>query len=488
MSGSVPGHIFREYDIRGVADRDLSDAIAHGIGRAFGAMLAEGSGGSGNDLLRVAVGRDCRLSSPRLFAALVKGLIESGMHVIEIGEGPTPMLYFAAHHLGTDGAIMITGSHNPGDENGFKMMRGKASFFGPDIQALKARIEKGDFGPQKEGEGRHEKTDVQDAYVEEMKKRFDFSKAKGLSFVVDAGNGAGGPLAIRTMKALGLAPEPLFCEMDGRFPNHHPDPTVLKNIETLIERVRASKARVGIAYDGDADRLGAVDENGDVIWGDKLMILFSRALLKERAGASIIGEVKCSQTLYDDIAKHGGDPIVWKTGHSLIKTKMKETGALLAGEMSGHLFFADRYFGYDDAIYASLRLLEILSNDPRPLSEMLADVPKTFTTPELRVDCPDAIKFQVVAAVTKHFKAAGNEVLDIDGARISFGANEEPAAGAGAGAGPGKAAPPKWGLVRASNTGPILVMRFEAGSAEELDAIQKQVEAVVAEERAKLAS
>jgi phosphomannomutase / phosphoglucomutase len=471
MTVAVPGHIFREYDIRGVAERDLSDAVAHGIGRGFGVMLGEGRGAEAGPL-RVAVGRDCRLSSPRLFVALVKGLVEAGAHVIDVGEGPTPMLYFAAHHLGTDGAVMITGSHNPGDENGFKMMRGKASFFGADIQTLKVKIERGDLGPTKDG--KVEKQDVQDAYVAEMKKRFDFTKSTKLSFVVDAGNGAGGPLAIRTMKALGLEPDPLFCEMDGRFPNHHPDPTVLENVEALIKRVKAIKARVGIAYDGDADRLGAVDENGDVVWGDKLMILFSRALLQDRPGATILGEVKCSQTLYDDIAKHGGNPVVWKTGHSLIKTKMKETGALLAGEMSGHLFFADRYFGYDDAIYASLRLLEILANDPRPLSEMLADVPKTFTTPELRVDCPDAIKFQVVAAVTKHFKAAGNEVLDIDGARISFKGKE--------------GGPPKWGLVRASNTGPVLVMRFEAGTSDELDAIRRQVEGVVAEERAKLAS
>ncbi|HVH45641.1 MAG TPA: phosphomannomutase/phosphoglucomutase [Labilithrix sp.] len=473
MSVAVPGHIFREYDIRGVAERDLSDSIAHGIGRGFGAMLSEGR--SEKEPLRVAVGRDCRLSSPRLFAALVKGLVEAGAKVIDIGEGPTPKLYFAAHHLGTDGAVMITGSHNPGDENGFKMMRGKASFFGPEIQTLKGRIEKSDFGPIKDGNV--EKQDVEDAYVAEMKKRFDFSKVKGLPFVVDAGNGAGGPLALATMKALGLEPDPLFCDMDGRFPNHHPDPTVLENIAALVARVKATKARVGIAYDGDADRLGAVDENGDVIWGDKLMILFSRALLKERAGATILGEVKCSQTLYDDIAKHGGKPVVWKTGHSLIKTKMKETGALLAGEMSGHLFFADRYFGYDDAIYASLRLLEILANDPRPLSAMLADVPKTFTTPELRVDCPDAIKFKVVAAVTKHFKDAGNDVLDIDGARISFAAK-----------GAKSDDPPKWGLVRASNTGPVLVMRFEAGTAPELETIRRQVEAVVTAERAKLAS
>ncbi|MBX3230416.1 MAG: phosphomannomutase/phosphoglucomutase [Labilithrix sp.] len=464
MSASVPGHIFREYDIRGVAERDLSDDLAYGVGRGFGAMI----GGAGKT---VAVGRDCRLSSPRLFAALTKGLVAAGARVIDVGVGPTPKLYFAAHFLETDGAVMITGSHNPGDENGFKMMRGKASFFGPDIQALKANIEEG-FGADAAGGGVEQK-DVEDAYVAEMKTRFDFSgaKGKGLAFVLDAGNGAGGPLAVKTMRALGLEPDPLFCDMDGNFPNHHPDPTVLENIAALVKRVRDTGARVGLAYDGDADRLGAIDEKGEVIWGDKLMILFSRALLKDKPGATILGEVKCSQTLYDDIAKHGGEPVVWKTGHSLIKTKMKETGALLAGEMSGHLFFADRYRGYDDAIYASLRLLEIVANDPRPLSEMLADVPKTFTTPELRLDCPDAIKFQVVAAVTKHFKDKGNKVLDIDGARISFAS---------------KGTAPTWGLVRASNTGPVLVMRFEAGTQEELDAIKKEVEAVVAAERAKL--
>jgi phosphomannomutase/phosphoglucomutase len=307
-----------------------------------------------------------------------------------------------------------------------------------------------------------------------MKTRFDFSKLPGtanLKFVVDAGNGAGGPLALKTMRALGLKPDPLYCEMDGHFPNHHPDPTVLENIADLVARVTQTGSRVGIAYDGDADRLGATDERGDVIWGDKLMILFSRALLAASPGATILGEVKCSQTLYDDIAKHGGKPIIWKTGHSLIKTKMKETGALLAGEMSGHLFFADRYRGYDDAIYASLRLLEILAKEPgKRLSDMLADVPETFTTPELRVECPDAIKFDVVAAVTKHYKEKGYPVLDIDGARISF---------------PGGGNAPKWGLVRASNTGPVLVMRFEAGTQGELEAIYNEVDAVVKAERAK---
>ena len=463
---SVPANIFREYDIRGVADRDLSDELAEGVGRGLGVMLQVGGKAP-----RLAVGRDCRLSSNRLHAALLRGLAKAGVHVVDIGVGPTPMLYFAVHHLNADGGIMITGSHNPGDENGFKMMRGKASFYGADIQKLRETIVAQDYGgPQ--GPGKVELFDVQDAYVATMKERFDFT-GTNLVFTIDAGNGSGGPLGMRTMKAVGLNPDPLYCEMDGHFPHHHPDPTVEKNLAQLVARVKETKARVGLAYDGDADRLGAVDAEGNVIWGDKLLILFARALLKDHPGATVIGEVKCSQTLYDDIAKHGGKPLVWKTGHSLIKTKMKETGALLAGEMSGHIFFADRYFGYDDALYGGLRLLEILAKDPRSLAEMLADVPKTFSTPELRVDCPDAIKFAVVAAVTRRYKEKGNPVLDIDGARISF---------------PTTGTAPKWGLVRASNTGPILVMRFEAGSAEELAAIRAEVEAVVTEERAKAAS
>jgi len=460
---SVPANIFREYDIRGVAERDLSDELAEGVGRGLGEMLKVDGKPP-----RLAVGRDCRLSSPRLHAALLRGLAQAGVHVVDIGVGPTPMLYFAVHHLGTDGGIMITGSHNPGDENGFKMMRGKASFYGADIQKLREKIVAADYGA--ESTGKVELHDVQDSYVASMKERFDFG-GSNLVFSLDAGNGSGGPLGMRVMKELGLSPDPLFCEMDGTFPNHHPDPTVEKNLAALVARVKETKARVGIAYDGDADRIGAVDAEGNVIWGDKLLILFSRALLKDKPGATVIGEVKCSQTLYDDIAKHGGKPVVWKTGHSLIKTKMKETGALLAGEMSGHIFFADRYYGFDDAIYAGLRLLEILQKDPRSLADMLADVPKTFSTPELRVDCSDTIKFDVVAAVTRRYKEKGNPVVDIDGARISF---------------PGTSSAPKWGLVRASNTGPILVMRFEAGSEQELAEIKAEVEGVVAEERAKL--
>jgi phosphomannomutase/phosphoglucomutase len=460
---TFPAHAFREYDIRGIADRDLTDPVARGIGSGFASMI-----GAGDRRVRIAVGRDCRLSSDRLFAALADGLTGAGADVVDVGVGPTPMLYGSVHALSTDGGVMITGSHNPGDENGFKMMRGKASFFGGDIQALRARVER---GVSRTGlpRGLVEQVDIRDRYVDMVTSGIRLDR-RDIKFVVDAGNGVGGPLALTCMRKLGLSPDPLFCDMDGRFPNHHPDPTVPANLDALIERVRSTGARVGIAYDGDADRLGAVDANGEIVWGDRLMILFSRALLADKPGAAILGEVKCSQTLYDDIAKHGGRPIMWKTGHSLIKTKMKEEGALLAGEMSGHLFFADRYYGYDDAIYASLRLLEILARDPRTISEMLADVPRTFATPELRVDCPDAIKFDVVAAVRSHFRAAGLPVIDIDGARISFGTEREPA----------------WGLVRASNTGPVLVMRFEASTAARRDAIRAEVEQIVNATRAKL--
>ncbi|HSQ63871.1 MAG TPA: phosphomannomutase/phosphoglucomutase [Polyangiaceae bacterium] len=449
-----PAHVFREYDIRGVADRDLTDELAFSLGLGLASTLAAGRSP------RLAVGRDCRLSSGRLHEALLRGLVEGGAHVVDVGVGPTPMLYFAVHHLETDGGIMITGSHNPADENGFKIMRGRASFFGADIQQLRARLDAGDL-PRTPG-GKVESIDVQDDYVATTTSRIARPK-EPMKVVLDAGNGVGGPLGLRCLRTIGLEPDPLFCDMDGLFPNHHPDPTVPKNMAALIERVVSTGARVGLAYDGDADRLGAVDANGDIVWGDKLMILFSRALLETNPGAKILGEVKCSSTLYDDIARHGGQPIMWKTGHSLIKTKMKQEGALLAGEMSGHLFFADRYFGYDDAIYASMRLVELLAASGKTMGELLADVPRTFTTPELRVDCPDATKFDIVAGVAKTFRGRGRHVIDVDGARIEF--------------------PSGWGLVRASNTGPVLVMRFEAQSEAELAKIRGEVEAAVQSER-----
>jgi len=348
----VPAHVFREYDIRGVADRDLKSDLARGIGRGFATIVgAPATPAAAGKKLRVAVGRDCRLSSDRLFAALAEGLTSGGIDVVDIGIGPTPLLYASVHALPVDGGIMITGSHNPGDENGFKMMRGKASFFGADIQALRRIIEEERFSTAS-GTGTVERADVHARYVDMVTSGIHLARTD-LRFVLDAGNGSGGPLGLACMRKLGLHPDALYCEMDGRFPNHHPDPTVPHNLDALIARVRETGARIGLAFDGDADRLGAVDANGDIVWGDKLMILFSRALLADKPGAAILGEVKCSQTMYDDIAKHGGRPILWKTGHSLIKTKMKEEGALLAGEMSGHLFFADRYYGYDDAIYAS---------------------------------------------------------------------------------------------------------------------------------------
>jgi phosphomannomutase / phosphoglucomutase len=464
----VPANIFREYDIRGVADRDLTNDVARGIGRGLATLLPRSVAGAshrGAPPLRLAVGRDCRVSSPRLFDALTGGLLEQGVQVIDIGIGPTPYLYSAVHMLDVDGGVMITGSHNAGDENGFKIMQGKASFYGADIQKLRACIESDAFAGHHDGDnvgGSMSEVDHRGAYVRAITEGIKLARTD-MKFVVDAGNGAGGPLAIEAMEHLGLAPEKLFCEMDGTFPNHHPDPTVPKNLEALIARVRATGARVGIAYDGDADRIGAVDANGDIIWGDKLLILFARHLLKANPGAAVLGEVKCSQTLYDDIAKHGGRPIMWKTGHSLIKTKMKEEHALLAGEMSGHVFFADRYKGYDDALYASLRLLEILAADPRSIGEMLSDVPQTFTTPEIRVDCPDGLKAAVVKNVLATYEARGLSVIAIDGARISFGTPGAPA----------------WGLVRASNTGPILVMRFEAGTEAERDRIRAEVEGVV---------
>lgn len=453
----VPRSIFREYDIRGVADRDLGDDLAASLGRAFAGTLRDGLPAGAP--LTIAVARDGRLSSPRLTGALTGALVQAGARVVDVGIGPTPLLYFAAHHLGTDGAVMITASHNDAPDNGFKLMRGKASFFGADIQKLADRIESGIDDAARPSGGSIEARDLRDAYIAQVKASARLTRTD-LRFVVDAGNGSAGPLGIATLQALGFAPDPLFCDIDGRFPNHHPDPTVPKNLEALAARMKETGADLGIAWDGDGDRLGAVDRNGDIVWGDKLLILFSRALLREHPGAKILGEVKCSATLYADIAKHGGQPIVWKTGHSLIKTKMKQEGALLAGEMSGHMFFADRWPGFDDATYAAVRLLEILTAEGKTMGELLADVPQTFATPEIRVTCPDAVKFEVVRRVTEHYRAR-HPVLDIDGARVDFGDGA-------------------WGLCRASNTGPVLVLRFEATTPERRDAIRAEVEAVVA--------
>jgi phosphomannomutase/phosphoglucomutase len=452
----MTNHIYREYDIRGVADRDLTSPVVRGIGRGLGVLLRSSNGTATKP--RIAIGRDCRLSGPRLTQDLVAGLRASGADVVDVGIGPTPYLYFAAHHLKTQGSVMITGSHNPADENGFKIMRGKASFFGEDIQKLGRFVREGNFGPDTEGS--LESTDLSDAYVSALTQSVKLDDPS-IKVVVDAGNGAAGPLGLRALRAVGLDPVPLYCEMDGTCPHHHPDPTVPKNLATLIETMKKVGAIVGIAFDGDGDRLGVVDSNGEPIWGDKLLALFARDVLARHAGAMVIGEVKCSQTAFDDIAHHGGRPLMWKTGHSNIKTKMKEEQALLAGEMSGHFFFADRYFGYDDGIYAALRVLEIVSRAKKPVGELLSDLPMTYSTPEIRVACPDDAKQGVVRAVRDHFRGK-YETSEIDGVRIRY---------------PDGA----WALVRASNTGPIIVVRFEAPSEARLTEVRGQVEAVLRE-------
>lgn len=452
----LPRHIFREYDIRGVAERDLSSELVERIGAAYAATLREELAGRAP---LVALSRDGRLSSPRIHAALVRGLRHVGAEVVDIGIGPTPQLYFAAFSLGTDGAIQITGSHNPGPDNGLKLMRGKASFFGADIQALLERIEKGPE-PAAAAPGSYGERDVAVAYIEELRRSTRLpASASSMKVVVDAGNGAAGPLGLRALRALGLDVDPLYCDIDGNFPNHHPDPTLPENLVALRERVLSTGAKLGLAWDGDGDRLGAIDEHGEIVWGDKLMILFSRALLAEHPGATILGEVKCSETLFDDVRARGGRVLYARTGHSLIKSMMKAEGAMLAGEMSGHLFFADRWLGFDDGIYAALRLLEIVAQHQKGLGELLGDVPRTYATPEIRVDVADEHKFEVVAKVRAHFEAS-HPVLAIDGARIDFGDGA-------------------WGLCRASNTQPVLVLRFEAKSEPRLAEIRAEVEAAV---------
>lgn len=441
--------IFRAYDIRGDADRDLTDALAEGVGRAYGSLLRQNGG------RRIALGRDCRTHGPRLHAALVRGLLATGVEVEDVGVVPTPLLYFAVFHRDLDGGIQITGSHNPSGDNGFKMMMGKNSLHGDGVQEIRRRIESG--VPDASG-GEIVDRPIEDAYVDYVADNLSLG-ARPLRIVIDGGNGAGGPAALRVMERLGVEVDPIYTDMDGTFPNHHPDPTVAENLQDLIERVRSSGADVGVAYDGDADRIGVVDEAGTIIWGDRLMILLSREVLREVPGAAIVSEVKCSRTLFEDIAAQGGRPIMSQVGHSIIKERMKEEDALLGGEMSGHIFFRHRWFGFDDAVYATGRLLEILSQTDRSMSELLEDVPVTHVTPEIRLDCPDSVKFGVVERAVAHYKSL-YDVIDIDGARVNF--------------------PTGWGLIRASNTQPVIVLRAEAESADALATIRAELEGFVA--------
>jgi len=439
--------IFREYDIRGVADVELLDADIEFLGRACGTYLLRHSGN------KINLARDTRLSSPRLRDALMRGLKATGCHVTDLGVVPTPVLYYSVFHLQAAGGVMITGSHNPPEFNGFKTVCGESTIHGEAIQELFRMIQTGDLAT---GEGSETPYDAVTPYVDEVAAQFHFPRR--LRVVFDAGNGTGGPVMHRILERLNADATEMFFEMDGRFPNHHPDPTVLKNLEPLIAKVLETGADLGIAFDGDTDRIGAVDDHGTVLYGDQLMIIYGREILTRKPGATFIGEVKCSQLMYDDLAAHGGNPIMWKTGHSLIKAKMKETRAELAGEMSGHMFFADRYYGFDDALYAACRLMEIVANSGHPLSSQLDGLPKTVTTPEIRFDCPDELKFRVVQLAAAELQSR-HKTLDVDGVRVLF--------------------PQGWGLVRASNTQPVLVMRFEATNPELLRQYQEEVEAVV---------
>jgi phosphomannomutase / phosphoglucomutase len=441
----VSPYVFREYDIRGVADRDFPDDTVYDLGRALGTYFIR------KDVRRISLGRDCRLSSPRLNETLTRGLLDTGCHLVDLDVIPTPLLYFSLFKLEVGGGIMITGSHNPPDNNGFKLCLGTDSIYGEEIQTIRKMLEARDF---EKGHGERVVDDLIEAYMEALPPLIEMGDRR-CRVVTDAGNGTAGPIAGRLYRKLGVEVTELFSEMDGTFPNHHPDPTIPENLDALVRTVLESKADLGIAFDGDADRIGAVDEKGRIIWGDRLMILFSRALLKDVPGAAVIAEVKCSQTLFDDIESRGGRAIMWKAGHSLIKAKLKEEKAQLAGEMSGHIFFADRYFGYDDAVYAGARLLEIMSRTGAKLSDLLADVPVTVATPEIRTECDDGIKFSVVKRLVEIFKA-DYRVIDVDGARILFNGG--------------------WGLVRASNTQPVLVLRFEAKDEKTLEKMRGVVE------------
>ena len=434
--------VFREYDIRGIVADDFDDAFVTDLGRSYATLLHRAGKKT------VTLGRDCRLSSDRLRDLLAEGILSSGINLVDIGVVPTPLLYFSMLHWKMDGGVMITGSHNAAEYNGFKLGVGPTTIHGAEIQRVREIIERRDFvttGAKGTLTERPVIPDYNDFILSQFKLK------PGMKVVVDGGNGCGGVIAAPLMKRLGLDTIELYTEMDGRFPHHHPDPTVEENMRDLIAAVKNNHATIGIAYDGDADRIGAVDENGKIVWGDELMVAFSRAILCEHPGAAIIGEVKCSKRMYDDIARHGGRPIMWKTGHSLIKSKLKEEHAALAGEMSGHMFFADRYYGFDDAIYASFRLLEILSREGRGLGAILADLPPSHITPEIRVDCADDRKFEVVRRAAEFF-SKHYEVIDVDGVRVNF--------------------PDGWGLVRASNTQPALVTRFEATSEKRLAEIR----------------
>ena len=447
----APG-IFRQYDIRGIVDRDLTAEAAHAIGGAYATYLRVRKPG-GERIGAIAVGRDNRPSGPALRDALVDGLTKAGADVIDIGVVPTPLNYWSLHHLDVVGGIQITGSHNPPEYNGFKLSVGKGSMHGAEIQKLFETIRSGKTVTGTKGTVREE--NVVDRYIDDIVRRIG-KLSRRIKAVYDCGNGAGAIVADALFQKLGLTGRGIFCDSDGTFPNHHPDPTVPENLEDLIAAVKKDGAEIGIAFDGDADRIGVVDEKGEIIWGDRILILYARDVLgRTGAGQPIIFDVKCSQALPDAIERAGGKPIMWKTGHSLIKDKMKETHAPVAGEMSGHMFFSEGFYGHDDALYGAARLLRILGDSGKTVRQLLADVPNFVSTPEIRVEVPEERKFGLVDKAVEHFRSL-HDVIDVDGVRVLFGDG--------------------WGLIRASNTQPVLVARYEASSPQRLAAIQGEME------------
>jgi phosphomannomutase/phosphoglucomutase len=454
---SISQTIFRQYDVRGIVGQDLTDEVAYGLGRAYATLLEQR-----NIHGAVAVGRDNRPSGTALRDALVRGLTESGVDVVDVGVVPTPLLYWSLHHEPVVGGIQITGSHNPPEYNGFKMCLGTGSLHGADIQTLYQFIVAGTF-PSGQGSVRH--VEVIDRYVADIAAKIGpLRHADGtpLKVVYDCGNGAGALVAPQLMQALGVNGIGLFTESDGTFPNHHPDPTVPENLEDCIAAVKAHGAEIGVAFDGDADRIGVVDASGRIIWGDHILLLYARDVLTRTGkGQPIIFDVKCSQALMDGIAKAGGEAVMWKTGHSLIKDKMKETHAPIAGEMSGHMFFTEGFYGHDDALYAAARLLRIVADAGQRIDELLADVPPFVSTPEIRIDTDEATKFAIMSKAVPHFKAR-YDVIDVDGVRVLFGDG--------------------WGLFRASNTQPVIVARYEARTPERLAEIRGVMESWLREQ------
>ncbi|MBI3976831.1 MAG: phosphomannomutase/phosphoglucomutase [Chloroflexi bacterium] len=450
VSSVINPHIFREYDIRGIADRDLTDDLIVKIGRAFGTFLQrEGAGRT------LAVGRDNRLSSLRIQRALMEGLLSAGCDVLDVGEVATPIVYFSIWRYQRAGGIVVTGSHNPPQFNGLKMALGLSTIFGPAIQQIRRIVESDDFTT---GRGSYEAVDPVPTYLAYVAERIHL--ARPMKVAVDSGNGMTGPLAPRLLRDLGCEVVELYTNLDGTFPNHIADPTVVSSMQDLAAAVRREGCAVGLGFDGDGDRIGAVDEQGNIVWGDKLLILFSRDLLQRRPGAKVIFDVKSSQAVVEDVQAHGGQPIMWRVGHSHIKNAMKTERALIGAEMSGHMYFAEDYLGFDDAVYAGVKLVELLSKHGAPLSALVETIPPYVATPEIRVACPDEVKFKVVEEVREHFRAR-YPIIDLDGVRVLF--------------------PEGWALLRASNTEPVLVLRYEARTEAGMKEIEERLQAKLRE-------